>query len=70
MWRTPHRKGQKCEGLDADKQAEEDYIQSLIHCHQILTHTMKTKQATDLANVEMLKSSVEGFKRLYFADKK
>lgn len=53
-----------------DKQAAENYIQKLIHCHQILTQTMKTKQATDLANVEMLKSSVEGFKRLYFADKK
>lgn len=53
-----------------DKQAIENYVQKLIHCHQILTHTMKTKQSTDLSDVEMLKSSVEGFKSLYFQDKK
>lgn len=62
---------QRIKGPDMeDKQAMSKYTQKLILCHQILTHAMKTKQAADLANVEMLKSSVEGFKRLYFEDKK
>jgi len=62
---------QRIKGPDKeDGKAVENYLQKLTYCHQILIDTMKTKQAADPANVEMLKSSVEGFKRLYLADKK
>jgi nickel superoxide dismutase len=62
---------QRIKGPDTeDKQAMANYAQKLILCHQILTHAMKSKQAVDLASVKMLKSAVEGFKSLYFADKK
>ena len=53
-----------------DKQAQERYIKSLTICHQILMFAMKTKQSTDLNDVEMLKSAVEGFRKIYFANKK
>jgi nickel superoxide dismutase len=48
-----------------DKQAKERYQESLALCHQILVFAMKTKQTTELENVEMLKSRVGEFKKLY-----
>ena len=52
-----------------DKQATERYLKKLTHCHQILVFAMKTKQTTELKNVEMLKSQVGAFKKMYFVDK-
>jgi nickel superoxide dismutase len=49
-----------------DKPAAERYAKNLTSCHQILVCAMKTKQTTDLNNVEMLKSAVEQFKKIYF----
>lgn len=50
-----------------DKQAAERYIKNLTLCHQILVYAMKTKQTTDLDNVEKLTSLVGEFKKVYFA---
>ncbi len=35
-------------------------------CHEILVYTMKTKQTTNLSNVEKLKAAVIAFKDSYF----
>jgi len=62
---------QRIKGADnEDDQAAEKYFRKLTLCHQILVYSMKTKQTTDLDNVEMLKSAVEQFKKSYFGDKK
>jgi len=53
-----------------NKEDAEKYIKSLTLCHQILVSAMKTKQTTDLNNVERLKTEVEGFKNIYFPEKK
>jgi nickel superoxide dismutase len=52
-----------------EKQAAERYFKNLTLCHQILVYAMKSKQTTDLDNVEMLKSKVGAFKKIYFAGK-
>jgi len=38
-------------------------------CHEILVYAMKTKQTTDLSNVEKLKAAVKAFKDSYFKAK-
>jgi len=38
-------------------------------CHEILVYAMKTKQTTDLSNVEKLKAAVKAFKNSYFKAK-
>jgi nickel superoxide dismutase len=35
-------------------------------CHEILFYAMRTKQTTDLANVEKLRAAVAAFKAVYF----
>lgn len=52
-----------------DNQAAEKYLKKLALCHQILVFSMRAKQSTDLDNVKKLTSSVEEFKKLYFAGK-
>ena len=52
-----------------DKEDSGNYpklIQNLQHCHEILVLAMKTKQSTDLENVEALKQSVKNFSAFYF----
>jgi nickel superoxide dismutase len=62
---------QRIKAVDSgDEQATKKYIKKLSLCHQILVFAMKTKQTTDLHDVEMLKSAVEVFKKIYFADTK
>ena len=53
-----------------DTQASEEYLKQLSICHQILVYAMKTKQTTDLNNVEMLKSKTGELKKIYFSGKK
>lgn len=50
-----------------DEKAVEKYSEKLALCHQILVHAMKCKQVTDPESVKMLKSTVENFKKVYFA---
>lgn len=52
-----------------DDKANKIRIKHLSLCHEILVYTMKTKQTTDLSNVEKLKSAVNIFKDSYFKAK-
>lgn len=48
-----------------DSQAQKTYIHHLTLCHEILVLAMKTKQTTDLGNVENLAKAVQKFKQAY-----
>ncbi len=52
-----------------NKKALDQYVKRLTSCHKILIFAMKTKQTTDLENVQMLKMAVESFKKAYFVAK-
>ncbi len=52
-----------------DDKAYEIRTEHLSLCHEILVYTMKTKQTTDLSNVEKLKAAVKAFKDSYFKSK-
>jgi nickel superoxide dismutase len=52
-----------------DDKARKIRTEHLSLCHEILVYAMKTKQATDLLNVEKLKSAVKAFKDSYFKAK-
>lgn len=43
-----------------------DYDKKLAALHKMLVYTMKCKQTTDLANVDMLRQATEEFHKLYF----
>ena len=50
-----------------DKKAHNDYVKKLTLLHEMLVYSMKTKQTTDLANVEKLRDSLEKFHKAYKA---
>ena len=50
----------------SDTKAYGEYVNKLTLLHQMLVYTMKTKQTTDLANVEKLKSLLDDFHKAYF----
>ena len=52
-----------------DDEAHKIRTEHLALCHEILVYAMKTKQTTDLSNVEKLKSAVKIFKDSYFKAK-
>jgi len=52
-----------------DDEAHKIRTKHLSLCHGILVYAMKTKQTTDLSNVEKLKSAVKAFKDSYFKTK-
>ena len=52
-----------------DDKAHKIHTKHLSLCHEILVYTMKTKQTTDLSNVEKLKTAVKAFKDSYFKAK-
>lgn len=43
-----------------------DYDKKLAALHKLLVYSMKCKQTTDLANVDMLRQAAEEFHKLYF----
>lgn len=45
-----------------------DYNKKLSALHKMLVYSMKCKQTTDLANVELLKKETKNFHDLYFHD--
>jgi len=49
-----------------DSKAYEEYIEKLTLLHQMMFYAMKSKQTTDLANVEKLKSLLDSFEDAYF----
>ncbi|NIM59646.1 MAG: superoxide dismutase [Candidatus Aminicenantes bacterium] len=52
-----------------DDNARKIRTEHLSLCHEILVFAMKTKQTTDLSNVEKLKSAVKAFKDSYLEAK-
>ena len=49
-----------------DVKAYNEYVKKLTLLHRMLVYTMKTKQTTDLSNVEKLRSLLGKFKEEYF----
>ncbi len=52
--------------LKTDSQEYDEYVKKLTLLHKMLVYTMKTKQTTDLANVEKLRSLLAKFQDVYF----
>jgi len=52
----------------ADAKAYEKYVRKLTLLHKMLVFSMKTKQTTDLSNVEKLKTLLAEFRNAYFED--
>ena len=50
-----------------DSKEYKEYVSKLTLLHQMLVYAMKSKQTTDLANVEKLKTLLSDFKASYFA---
>lgn len=50
---------------EGDVEAYNEYVRKLVLLHEMLVYTMKTKQTTDLANVEKLRSSLGKFQDAY-----
>lgn len=48
--------------------AYEKYANKLALLHQMLVYTMKTKQSTDLTNIEKLRGLLSEFQTAYFAE--
>ncbi len=48
-----------------DEKAEAKYVRHLTLLHQIMVYAMKSKQTTDLENVEMLRKLIGEFKASY-----
>jgi nickel superoxide dismutase len=49
-----------------DTKAYNQYLSKLVLLHEMLVYSMKSKQTTDLANVEKLKSLLAEFRTVYF----
>ena len=50
-----------------DKKAYNDYVNKLTLLHEMLVYAMKTKQTTDLTNVEKLEDALGKFHKVYAA---
>jgi nickel superoxide dismutase len=50
---------------EGDTNAYNDYVKKLTLLHRMLVHAMQSKQTTDLANVEKLRSSLDEFHKVY-----
>jgi nickel superoxide dismutase len=50
-----------------DTKTYNEYVNKLTLLHQMLVYTMKTKQTTDLANVDKLKFLLDDFRKVYFS---
>jgi nickel superoxide dismutase len=57
---------QRVKIVPSDNPKHADYVKSLELLHQMIVYAMKTKQTTDLENVEKLKKSTLEYKELYF----
>jgi nickel superoxide dismutase len=52
----------------ADQNAYKQYTAKLVLLHQMLVYAMKTKQTTDVENVDKLKNLVHEFVKIYFSE--
>ena len=51
---------------EEDGKAYKEYVKKLTLLHEMMVYAMKSKQTTDLANVEKLRSLLASFKTAYF----
>jgi nickel superoxide dismutase len=51
---------------ESDAEAHSTYVKNLTLLHEMLVYTMKTKQTTDLENVEKLRSLLNQFRESYY----
>lgn len=51
---------------EVNEEAYQAYVHKLALLHQIMVHSMKAKQTTDLAQVEALRSLLEEFRKTHF----
>ncbi|MEK7484649.1 MAG: superoxide dismutase [Ni] [Planctomycetota bacterium] len=51
---------------EGDENAQKQYVTKITLLHQMLLSTLKTKQTTDLAHIEKLRSLLKDFKVAYF----
>ena len=52
----------------ADKEKYDKYITQLTSMHQLIVYAMKSKQTTDVANVEAMSKSLTTFEHSYFGE--
>ena len=52
----------------SDKEKYEKYIAQLTSMHQLIVYAMKSKQTTDVANVDMMKTALADFEKAYFGE--
>ena len=53
--------------LPKEGDGDKAYWEKLVVLHKMIVFAMKTKQSTDLANVEKLKALLSDFQKMYFA---
>ena len=53
---------------EASGPARAKYVEQVTSLHQMLVYAMKTKQTTDLGNVEKLRGLMQAFKASYLAE--
>ena len=51
-----------------DTEKYKKYISQLTSLHELIVYSMKSKQTTDVANVEKMKKSLEAFEVSYFGE--
>ena len=61
---------QRIKPVEKGADGYDKYIKQLTLLHEMLITTMKTKQTTDLANVEKLRSLLDEFRTAYLGEKK
>ena len=61
---------QRIKPADSHSPEYKDYIRSLELLHHISVYSMKTKQSTDLKNIELLKDSIHDFQHHYLKEDK
>lgn len=67
-WLAQRIKAPKAAPTDPAFQGQnETYMTQLVMAHRLTTFAMKCKQTTDVANVQGLRSSLEGLKAAYFS---
>jgi len=52
----------------SDKEKYNKYQAQLITLHQLIVYSMKSKQSTDLAQVENMRNALEAFEKAYFGE--
>lgn len=54
----------------ADEENYKKYVTQLATLHQLIVYAMKSKQSTDLENVEKMRKSLTAFEEAYFGEHK